>query len=143
MINKGPKSKEVIALIRERKYEAIKGNHEIAYITQSFASLVQIKSTLSDYEHAFIENLPYYIDDAKFLAIHAGLAPDRDIAEQNISTFAYVTTWNKEQGRMDKNSSTPWHDFYDGDKKVIYGHWAKQGLRIKSNSIGLDTGCCY
>lgn len=37
----------------------------------------------------------------------------------------------------------PWYDYYQAKKPVIYGHWAADGLRIRPNTIGLDTGCCF
>lgn len=26
---------------------------------------------------------------------------------------------------------------------MIYGHWARKGLTIRNNTIGLDSGCVY
>lgn len=37
----------------------------------------------------------------------------------------------------------PWYDHYYGDKLVIYGHYAVDGLRIRPNTIGLDSGCVF
>lgn len=37
----------------------------------------------------------------------------------------------------------PWYESYTGTKPIIYGHWAAEGLRIRSNTIGIDTGCCF
>lgn len=37
----------------------------------------------------------------------------------------------------------PWYEYYAGTKPIIYGHWAVDGLRLRKNTIGLDTGCCF
>ena len=37
----------------------------------------------------------------------------------------------------------PWDDFYRGDKRVVFGHWARRGLVVQKHCIGLDTGCVY
>ena len=37
----------------------------------------------------------------------------------------------------------PWDDFYKGKKRVVFGHWARRGLVVRPQCIGLDTGCCY
>ncbi|MBS9783920.1 hypothetical protein KGV55_01070, partial [Candidatus Gracilibacteria bacterium] len=37
----------------------------------------------------------------------------------------------------------PWYEYYKGEKPIIYGHWSVDGLRIRKNTIGLDTGCCF
>ena len=39
--------------------------------------------------------------------------------------------------------SRPWDDFYRGDKRVVFGHWARRGLVVAKHCIGLDTGCVY
>ena len=28
-------------------------------------------------------------------------------------------------------------------KKIIYGHWAVEWLKIRENTIWIDSGCCY
>jgi hypothetical protein len=37
----------------------------------------------------------------------------------------------------------PWHDFYDWEKIIIYGHWAEQWLRFTRNTRWLDSGCVW
>ena len=41
----------------------------------------------------------------------------------------------------------PWHAFYDparhGDRTVVFGHWAVQGLVMQPHLRGLDTGCVW
>ena len=37
----------------------------------------------------------------------------------------------------------PWDHFYTGRRRVVFGHWARRGLVMTENAVGLDTGCCY
>jgi len=41
----------------------------------------------------------------------------------------------------------PWYEHYDraahGNRKVVFGHWAEQGLLIRPDVIGLDSGCVW
>ncbi len=41
----------------------------------------------------------------------------------------------------------PWHAFYDasrhGNRTVVFGHWAQQGLFLRAKLRGLDSGCVW
>jgi bis(5'-nucleosyl)-tetraphosphatase (symmetrical) len=37
----------------------------------------------------------------------------------------------------------PWDDFYAGRRRVVFGHWARRGLVVRPQCVGLDSGCCY
>ena len=37
----------------------------------------------------------------------------------------------------------PWDDFYKGQRRVVFGHWARRGLVVRPQCVGLDTGCVY
>lgn len=37
----------------------------------------------------------------------------------------------------------PWDDFYEAERTVVFGHWARRGLVEKPRIRGLDTGCVY
>ena len=37
----------------------------------------------------------------------------------------------------------PWHEFYTGERLVVFGHWARGGLQVAGRVRGLDTGCVY
>ncbi len=36
-----------------------------------------------------------------------------------------------------------WDEFYDGDARVVHGHWAWRGHYRGERTIGLDSGCVY
>ena len=37
----------------------------------------------------------------------------------------------------------PWDDWYQGQRRVVFGHWARRGLVVRPQCVGLDTGCVY
>ncbi|HVO25297.1 MAG TPA: metallophosphoesterase [Candidatus Margulisiibacteriota bacterium] len=37
----------------------------------------------------------------------------------------------------------PWDHFYQGERTVVFGHWARRGLVVAPRRRGLDTGCVY
>lgn len=150
IINKGPDSKKVIEEVRQNNYQTVLGNHEWAYlkrynswkqnspITPFFQSqrhplLNSLLEILTEEENFWIDSLPFYYDTPEFLLVHAGIFPDRNLFDHEPHELLNVRTI---QGR-------PWHDYYWGKKIIVYGHWAMQGLMVKENSIGLDSGCVY
>lgn len=65
--------------------------------------------------------------------LHAGIHPDFGID----TPLELMTTIR------DLPDGSPWYEHYYGEKPIIYGHWAADGLRIRKNTIGLDTGCVF
>jgi bis(5'-nucleosyl)-tetraphosphatase (symmetrical) len=37
----------------------------------------------------------------------------------------------------------PWHTYWRGPRKVVFGHWAQRGLVRTDFARGLDTGCVW
>jgi diadenosine tetraphosphatase ApaH/serine/threonine PP2A family protein phosphatase len=98
---------------------------------------------LTDEEHAWILDLPWAIEEDAFIAVHAGLTHGKTIAEhlsdpQMARNLLDIRTIEWHDG-----SIVPWHQAYSSTKKIVYGHWAAQGLSIGKNAVGLDTGCVY
>ncbi len=54
-----------------------------------------------------------------------------------------IRTWDGTGEKLNSPDNPPWYEFYTGEKPVIYGHWARRGLTLRGNTIGLDSGCCY
>lgn len=145
LINKGPHSFKVLNKVRSIAAEVILGNHEIKFLEylksgedtqkdkyQCFKPLKeQITADKSFDWVEYISSFPLYIEEKDFLCVHAGIDSKLSLAEQPKEILTQV---RELRGK-------PWHELYDGEKKIIYGHWSDQGLMKKNNSIGLDTGC--
>jgi hypothetical protein len=65
--------------------------------------------------------------------VHAGITPGVPMEQQKADNLIKIRTYEWK----------PWHAFYHGSKKIIYGHWAEQWLRITHNTVGIDSGCVW
>ncbi len=147
LINKWPKSPEVIEFVRNRPNTwSVLGNHEyflmqdsLPEISWKIRSWVNIeyektdllRESLKDHKD-WILALPHIIERDDFIIVHGGLHPDFGLdTPREISTLIRT------------HEGKPWYEYYTGDKPIIYGHWAVEWLRVRSNTIGLDTGCCF
>lgn len=158
LINKWPKSLEVVEFVRNRPNTwSVIGNHEyFPLITlQEVEKIASESAHLSDghkswmyaqYERSrelrdlmeekwyreWLVSLPHIIERENFILVHGGLHPDHGIdTPLEIATLIRLV-----DGR-------PWYESYSGAKPVIYGHWAAEWLRVRENTIGIDTGCCF
>ena len=153
IIGKGPYSLKMLKWVRQYSIEMVRGNHEQAFIEGvkenkplkllSFRKLKkEMKNELDDWIK-WLEKTPFFIEEEDFLIVHAGLVPKQSPNLSNPHLLMNIRTWDG-KGEDIKNTTQPaWHELYKGKKLVVYGHWALQGLHIKENSIGLDTGCVY
>ena len=152
IINRGPFSFEMLNWVKKNEVEMVRGNHEQAFIrgiTENNLTnpvLYELKKEMKKDLKKWIEwlcQLPFYIEEKDFLVVHAGLVPQEEPQYSDPHLLMHIRTWDG-KGKDIKSELYPaWHDFYKKKKLVVYGHWANQGLKIKKNSIGLDTGCVY
>lgn len=145
LINKWPKSYKVIKLLYKNKdqYKVVLWNHELWFLNWIEWKAPQyeckiyrkLKKKLLEYPEKldYIKNLPLYIEGENFLLIHWGLIPEKKLEDHKAEEICNIRTYK----------GKPWHDYYNGDKKVIYWHWAVAWLHIKEKTIWLDTWCCY
>ena len=152
IINRGPYSWEMLKWVKSHNVEVIQGNHEEAFIR--FArrnkpitpALDELKQQMGkDLESwlTWMESWPLYIEEEDFIVVHAGLDPRKHPKDTDIRTLLYIRTWDEKNKILGDNTHPPWYEFYKGEKLIIYGHWAKQGLQVRHNTIGLDSGCVY
>lgn len=158
LINKWPKSLEVVEWIRSRPNTwSVIGNHEYfplitpeevekianesAHLSDGHKSWVhaqyershKIREVMEERWHRkWLTSLPHIIERENFILVHGWLHP-----EYGINTPLEIATLIR------LIDGKPWYEFYTADKLVIYWHWAIDGLRIRPNTIGLDSGCCF
>ena len=152
ILNRGPFSFQILKWVQKRGIEMVRGNHEQAFIegvsqnlrlNRVFKKLQKdMKGSLNKWID-WLSKLPFYIEEKDFLVVHGGLVPKEQPQYSDPHLLMNIRTWDG-FGRDIKNEWNPaWYSFYKGEKLVVYGHWANQGLNIRSNTIGLDTGCVY
>lgn len=144
VVNGWPKSFEVLQFLVANNVQSVLGNHE-----QNFFAYIQDKNKKKKKKKIFdelakklkgqpelwsyLENLPKYIEQHRFILLHAGIRPWIHLSEQKIDDLV----------RIREHEWKPWHDFYTWDKLVIYWHWAQQWLRFTHNTRWLDSGCMW
>ncbi len=171
LINKGPDSFKVLVWAKKNQVEMVLGNHELKLIQSVEEQSVEKKKSLSNpsgqldsfnqLEDLKLEELknqmgvqlmdwinwiktwPLYIEEKDFLAVHGGLIPGEHPSQSQPEWLVNIRYWDGKKPSDKESGNRAWHDLYRGSKLVVYAHWAKQGLTIKKNSIGLDTGCVY
>ena len=152
LINKGPDSFKVLSWVREQQVDALIGNHELNFIRaieKRLSLSVALEKLRKDMGKrvkewlSWINSWPVYIEEENFLAVHGGVVPGEHPRQSKKEHLVNIRYWDGKGQNMKDPSYPAWHDIYTGSKLVVYAHWAQQGLKVKKNSIGLDTGCVY
>lgn len=152
IINRGPYSLEMLEWTRKKGVELVCGNHEQAFINgvrnNSYLSPVfktlkkNMKKDLNKWMK-WLEALSFYIEEEDFLVVHAGLVPGEHPKYSDPHFLMNIRTWDGKGEDLKSVFNPAWYSYYKNRKTVIYGHWANQGLNVRKNTIGLDTGCVY
>ena len=145
LINKWPKSWKVLKLVFKNRdqYKCVLWNHEINFLRWLDSGLYdwdttgfeKLKEKLEENWEIldYLRSLPLYIEKKNFILLHWWLIPGKDLSYHSADEIT----------RMREYNGKPWYDYYTWEKRIIYGHWALNGLRFKNNTICLDTGCVY
>ncbi|MDE0092325.1 MAG: metallophosphoesterase [Oligoflexia bacterium] len=152
IINRGPFSLKMLKWVKDNKIEMVRGNHEQAFLTgietSQWASplLKQLKEEMTKHVNQWVKwlsSLPFYIEEKGFVVVHAGLVPKEKPQYSDPHLLMNIRTWDGQGADIKNETNPPWYKFYKNKKLVVYGHWAKQGLQVRSNTIGLDSACVY
>jgi len=145
LINKWPKSWKVLKLIykNRKQFYSVLWNHEVNFLRWLDSGLYdwdiswfkKLKEKLEENPEVldYLRTLPLYIEKKHFILLHWGLIPGKDIDDHSIDEIT----------RIRELDGKAWYDYYKWEKKVIYGHWAVEWLRLRENTIWLDTWCVY
>lgn len=151
LIVKGPKNRQVLdRFIDDARFSSVVGNHD-RIIRQHFrGEPVQLNDAqqraveqLLPHEQKYVEflrALPYTIELASHLIVHAGVRPGVPLDEQMASDLTEIRTMGADPTRR---RGTAWHKIYRGPKIILFGHWPKKKPKRAAFAIGLDTGCVY
>ena len=165
LVNKGPKSVEVIRLLRSLGNDAwaVRGNHDEATLREvrsmrsdtsyNLPTQYHWVRDLSDDDINYLSELPYTISvpSHRILVVHAGIVPGlplesqqlnnltnmRNIIEPDDSFSCTLTATNKpDRGKC-------WASYWSGPDHVYFGHDARRSFQEHPYATGLDTGCVY
>jgi serine/threonine protein phosphatase 1 len=136
-IDRGPCSNEVIDIVRAMDAVCLKGNHEQSYT--DYCRKVQEGKAPADNPSAprlsaenkkwIGECLRLYFETEGYVFVHAGLDPERALAEQEEKDLL----WKVSDGSYDKLLP----------KLVFHGHTRVDGVVTRGNRYNLDTGCGF
>ncbi|MDH5657686.1 MAG: metallophosphoesterase [Spirochaetia bacterium] len=145
LINRGPDPAAVVQFVYESKFECLMGNHEHEYLHyfQTVDKYKNLRRSIGEELHEWISNRPLYIEDKDFMAVHAGLVPGEHPSRSKKEILLNIRTWDADTKNIKNPENPPWYSFYKDKKPVFYGHWAREGLNVRKNTIGLDSGCVY
>jgi len=146
LVCKGPSSVKTLDLLMSLpNFSAVMGNHDyylvknwragcLEKLTGSHAEAVEEMGSSIDRYMKFLEKLPYYIELPECTIVHAGVKPGIPLNKQDPDDLLHL---------RELSAGLPWYAEYKNPKLIVFGHWAKRGLVIRENAIGLDTGCVY
>lgn len=170
LVNKGPKSKKVLQLCRDKYPKstlAVRGNHDEHVLREYTAWKSQkvplnermkwIEELPEDYI-SYLNLLPYSITipGLKCIIVHAGINPQLEEPAKTTPTYDMTTMRNirvlkdEKKGTVtylctkSEKEGAAWALFWPGPEHVYFGHDARRRLQDDHDfATGLDTGCVY
>jgi bis(5'-nucleosyl)-tetraphosphatase (symmetrical) len=151
LINWWPKSYKVLKYLYKNKdqFKSVAWNNDLWFLdyyddwresyfnTHSLWKFKKLKKKIEEkkayYLVDYLRNLPLYIEKKDFILIHWGLTPWKKLEEHEKWE---ITTTRKIKWK-------PWYKYYNWEKIVIYGHFARKWLQIRKKTKWLDSGCVY
>ncbi len=156
LVNRGPNSREVVRLAREKKAYSLIGNHELRLLMYYHS---QDSSHLRAYDLETIKSLE--VEDWKYLSsmvltlhwpkknrvfVHGGFLPKIPWYKQDASVVTKIQNIcsnGKPWKRMECPKGKFWANKWDQKPFVIYGHTPQPSVVRKKKSLGIDTGCVW
>jgi hypothetical protein len=147
VVRKGPDSPGTVALLMQLGAEPVLGNHDLHCLRK--------RELREPRQHDWLASQPYVRVFDDVILVHGGLHPAWDEAklahldEQERDYAVNVRYCDAAGSRPPEDwpppgpPYRPWDDFYTGPKRVVFGHWARRGLVVRRQCVGLDTGCVY
>ena len=148
LVNKGPDSAGVLDLLMRLDARPVLGNHDLRWLEKGRADVAKG-------HEGWLRAQPVVRLFDDLIVVHAGLHPAWDearLAKLTPEDVGYAVTVRYCDAQGERPPADwpppgppyrPWDDFYRGSKRVVFGHWARRGLVVRPQCIGLDTGCCY
>ena len=144
-INRWPKSYKILKFLFNNKeqFKSVIWNHEMYFLNwiewkkynYEKKHFFKLKDKIEKYPEFldYLKKLPKYIETNDFILIHWWLLPKKTINEHTINEITETKDVNW----------IPWYNYYSWNKKIIYWHWGIDWLRIRKNTIWIETGCVY
>jgi hypothetical protein len=160
LVNKGPDSHGVLALVRELGARSVRGNHD-AHVLRAWAAqhedgplpsrpikpaTARVAEQLDEHDIALLRSFPLWLElpEHAALVVHAGLERGKPLAEQDPELLMNMRTLRADgRGSRHAEDGELWGASWPGPQLVLFGHHAMAGLQRHPFALGLDTGCVY
>ncbi|MCH2109617.1 MAG: metallophosphoesterase [Polyangiaceae bacterium] len=157
LLARGPDSRGVLALAREVRALAVRGNHEHRMILAHAAKIerkrgprlgpshLALLDELGDEDWEQLQALPLSLDfpEHGIRVVHAGVTPGVSFEEQQPWTLLHIRSLTSRGAASDRYNIQSWAASYCGEPHIVFGHNAQAGLQLAEHATGLDTGCVY
>lgn len=154
LVNKGPKSLEVVEYVIENGWYSVRGNHDEISLQEQSKEETQPKfqwtTRLTKKSLDWLHELPYiiHIPSRNIVIVHAGLLPDVSIEDQVPDVCLHMRCvrrngsweWIK---KFDDKEYKLWGEAWPGPEHVYFGHDARRFFQEHKYATGLDTACVY
>ncbi len=152
LFTKGPDPAGVWAMVRDRGWRAVLGNHDERLIDivdgrrQGDNAGERCVAILNAFDSGWLEwvrALPRWLELGETLVVHAAVHPSGDPDQTAPRTFTHLRRWPSDARR-----DVRWTEVYTGERPVVFGHDAVRGRferwrNGRRHLVGLDSGCCY
>ncbi len=147
LVAKGPDSEGVLRRCMDLGAEPVLGNHDLSWLQKG-----RIKDPA---QRDWLRAQPIVRVLHGVILVHGGLHPKWDEAKLGSLSaeeqdYAVNVRYCDAYGNRPPDDwpppgppFRPWDDWYRGQKRVVFGHWARRGLVVRPQCVGLDTGCVY
>jgi predicted phosphodiesterase len=162
LVNKGPKSVEVVEFVMRNNWLSVRGN-------QDEVSLLELKEAqdkkeepppkytwvtgITEESQKWLNNLPYaiHIPSRSIIVVHAGLIPDTPLEEQLPDILLHMRcvkraesgVWEWTPAYVEDQEHRLWGEVWSGPEHVYFGHDARRFFQQHKYATGLDTACVY
>ncbi|MRI59256.1 MAG: protein phosphatase [Epsilonproteobacteria bacterium] len=166
ILNKGPKSIELLRYFQKSSIQMVRGNHEDKFIRYAWHEEQKGKKNpmkltpmeqgiykeLTSLDLAYLRSLPFYLTIGMLTIVHAGVLPSTRLESLDKKEAAKVMRVRYVDGMggfVSLDESDParhfwWSELYDGRYGyIIYGHQPFLNPRVDRWSFGIDTGAVY
>ncbi len=153
LVARGPKSREVLDIVRRTGALMVRGNHEERLlegrerIDRRLRSRIHtdVARSLRDDHWHLLELAPYALElpEHKLAIVHAGVVPGIPFHAQKKEALLRMRTLDS-RGRPDeKHGPRLWGTVYRGPPHIVFGHNANGLPQFHVWATGIDTGCVY
>lgn len=156
LVNKGPKSPEVVEYVMKNSWYSVRGNHDEVSLKEQMSEQPSPKlewtTRLTKASVDWLHSLPYmiHIPSRSIVVVHAGLLPDLLLQEQTPDMMLHMRCvrqrndsdweWIREYDNVDYRL---WGEAWSGPEHVYFGHDARRFYQKHKFATGLDTACVY